>query len=144
MALIAARLNAEVILVVTGTDRYIICLPPPPHLHTPFPLFSPSLISLTVSVDVKHHVYTYLFETELILLPGADALRVYVPPGFALAVRKATQPLKQPACSYCTRIIFMHNYVCISPRPSAAHLCLTRVGRQPEPDCERPTVSCAR
>ena len=25
-----------------------------PHLHTPF---SPSLISFTVSVDVKHHVY---------------------------------------------------------------------------------------
>ena len=28
-----------------------------PHLHTPFPPFSPSLISLMVSVDVKHHVY---------------------------------------------------------------------------------------
>ena len=27
-----------------------------PHLHTP-PPFSPSLISLVVSVDVKHHVY---------------------------------------------------------------------------------------
>ena len=33
-------------------DRYIISLSP--HLHTPF---SPSLISLMVSVDVKHHVY---------------------------------------------------------------------------------------
>ena len=33
--------------------------PPPPHTHTPF---SPFLISLMVSVDVKHHVYllTYL------------------------------------------------------------------------------------
>ena len=43
-------------------DRYIISPPPPPHLHTPFPPFSPSLISLMVSVDVKHHVYllTYL------------------------------------------------------------------------------------
>ena len=28
-----------------------------PHLHAPFPTFSPSLISLMVSVDVKHHVY---------------------------------------------------------------------------------------
>ena len=29
-----------------------------PHLHTPFPpAFSPSLISRTVSVDVKHHVH---------------------------------------------------------------------------------------
>ena len=37
------------------SDRYIISLSP--NLHTPFPLFSPSLISRTVSVDVKHHVY---------------------------------------------------------------------------------------
>ena len=28
-----------------------------PHLHTPFHPFCPSLISLVVSVDVKHHVY---------------------------------------------------------------------------------------
>ena len=28
-----------------------------PHLHTPFPTFSPSLRSLMVSVDVKHHIY---------------------------------------------------------------------------------------
>ena len=34
---------------------YIISLFP--HLHTPFPTFSPSLISLMVSVDVKHHVH---------------------------------------------------------------------------------------
>ena len=25
--------------------------------RTPFPLFPPSLISITVSMDVKHHVY---------------------------------------------------------------------------------------
>ena len=38
------------------SDRYIISLslPPPPYLPS---LFSPSLISLMVSVDVKHHVY---------------------------------------------------------------------------------------
>ena len=30
-----------------------------PHLHTPFPPFSPSLISLMVSVHVKHHAYFY-------------------------------------------------------------------------------------
>ena len=34
------------------SDRYMISLFP--NLHTPF---SPSLISLMVSVDVKHHVY---------------------------------------------------------------------------------------
>ena len=36
-------------------DRYMISLFP--HLHTHFPPFSPSLISLMVSVDVKHHAY---------------------------------------------------------------------------------------
>ena len=44
------------------SDRYIISLSP--HLHTPFSPFSPSLISRTVSVDVKHHVY--------LLMEGAD------------------------------------------------------------------------
>ena len=34
-----------------GTDSLF------PHLHTPFSPFSPSLISLIVSVDVKHYVY---------------------------------------------------------------------------------------
>ena len=51
-ALIAAHLNAG---VIPCSDRYIICLFP--HLHTPLPSFSPSLISLVVSVEVKHHVY---------------------------------------------------------------------------------------
>ena len=37
------------------SGRYIISLFP--HLHTPFPPFSPSLISLMVSVEIKHHVY---------------------------------------------------------------------------------------
>ena len=40
------------------SDRYIISLfPPPPPSLPPFP---PSLISLVVSVDVKHHVYLVL------------------------------------------------------------------------------------
>ena len=56
------------------SDKYIISFfPPPPyplaqhvpkvyiiscpHLHAPFPHFALSLISLVVSVDVKHHVY---------------------------------------------------------------------------------------
>ena len=47
MALIAALLNVGVILVVTVW----------PHLLT----FSPSLISLVVYVDVKHHVYLLTF-----------------------------------------------------------------------------------
>ena len=62
MALFAAHLNAEVILVVVAIGIYIISLSP--HLHTPFP---PSLISLMVSVDVKHHVYLL---TMRIKVPG--------------------------------------------------------------------------
>ena len=48
------------------SDRYIISLPPPPPPY-PLPPFSPSLISLKVSVDVKHHVYllTYLMEAAV-------------------------------------------------------------------------------
>ena len=56
MALIAAHLNAGIILVVT-VYRWVYNLPLPPNLDTPFPTFSPSLISLMVSVGVKHHVY---------------------------------------------------------------------------------------
>ena len=44
------------------SDRYIITLSP--HLHTPVPRFSPSLISLMVSVDVKHHVYLLTLLTD--------------------------------------------------------------------------------
>ena len=80
MALIAAHLNAEVILVVTvsvAIGIHIISLSP--HLHTPFPPFSPSLISLTVSVDVKHHVYFYLASPRLeTLISLGSALRFVV------------------------------------------------------------------
>ena len=37
------------------SDRYLITSPPP----FPLPPFSPSLINLTVFVDVKHHVYIW-------------------------------------------------------------------------------------
>ena len=49
MALVAAHLNAGVILVVTITSLT-------PHLHTPYTSVFISLRSLPVSVDVKHHV----------------------------------------------------------------------------------------
>ena len=64
------------------SDRYIISLfppPQPPHPHTPPPPhpphpppFSPSLISLMVSVDVKHHVYLL---TPSCLRRGSGGLR---------------------------------------------------------------------
>ena len=56
MALIAAHLNAG----HSGGDSVAIGIyysPSPPYHHHPPPLLSPSLISLVVSVDVKHHVY---------------------------------------------------------------------------------------
>ena len=45
------------------SDRYILSIFP--HLHTPFPPPSPSLISLKVSVDVKHHVYLLTLTTRI-------------------------------------------------------------------------------
>ena len=64
MALIAAHLNAghsSVDSVAIG----IIILSLSPHLHTPLPPFSPSLISLTVSVDVKHQVYLLTYPSVM-------------------------------------------------------------------------------
>ena len=55
MALIAAHLNAG---VISGGDSVAVVYNLPlHHLHTPSPLLLSSLISLMVSVDVKHHVY---------------------------------------------------------------------------------------
>ena len=46
------------------SDRYIIIsLSPTSRTHFPPPPFSPSLISLMVSVDVKHHVYLHCLVT---------------------------------------------------------------------------------
>ena len=63
MALIAAYLNAGVILVVTASVATGIIIYNLPLALPPYPLlpFSQSLISLMVSVDVKHHVYLLLF-----------------------------------------------------------------------------------
>ena len=75
MALIAAHPNAGIILVVTVySDRYILSLSP--HLHTPVPVFSPSLINLMVFVDVKHHVelLTYIIVQELCESPWLSVL----------------------------------------------------------------------
>ena len=50
------------------SDRYSISLSPPTSIPPPPPTFSPSLISLMVSVDVKHHVY--LLTSVPLLTPG--------------------------------------------------------------------------
>ena len=64
MALITAHLKADIILVVTVcSDRYILPFFHPSH--TPFPTFSPSLVSLVVSVHVKHHVYLLTYPLSL-------------------------------------------------------------------------------
>ena len=62
MALIAAHLNAG----HSGGDSVARGIYSPglfPHLHTPFPPFPPSVISRTVSVDVKHHIYLLTYST---------------------------------------------------------------------------------
>ena len=64
MALIAAHLNAGVIPWWRCSDRYMVSLSS--LLHTPLSNPPPSLISLMVSVDVKHHVY--LLIQQLLLL----------------------------------------------------------------------------
>ena len=67
MALIAAHLNAGIILVVTlWRQVYNLPLPPPPY---PLPLFSPSLISLMVSVCVCVCVcvFTYLEHVQMLV-----------------------------------------------------------------------------
>ena len=80
MALIAAHRNAG----HSGGDNVAIGIysPSSPHLHTPLPPFCPSLISLMVSVDVKHHVYllTYVkpwpsFDTQCQRGSGANTRR---------------------------------------------------------------------
>ena len=71
MTLTAAHLNAGVILVVT-VSRWVYNLPlPPTSVH-------PSLISLTVSVDVKHHGRgrTINMLSLLTLVPGAPESRL--------------------------------------------------------------------
>ena len=60
MALIAAHLNAD----HSGDDSVAIGIYSP-SFPTSIPPFSPSLISLMVSVDVKHHVYILTYPHPL-------------------------------------------------------------------------------
>ena len=62
MALVAAHLNAGVILVVSVAIG--IQSPSPPTYIPPCPHFSPSVISLMVFVDAKHHVYLLTFKLD--------------------------------------------------------------------------------
>ena len=65
MALITAHLNAG----HSGSDSVAIGIysPSPPTSIPPPPPFSPSLISLMVSVDVKHHVYLLYYHLTVVL-----------------------------------------------------------------------------
>ena len=69
------------------SDRHIIS-PPSPNLRTPF---SPSLISLMVSVDVKHHVYLAL-PTDI----------SYRKSPWLRADRKSGAPVRQPPARCAT------------------------------------------
>ena len=70
MALIAAHLNAghsngDSVAIGIYSPSFHTSIPP--SHPTPPPPFSPSPISLMVSVDVKHHVYllTYLLDLDI-------------------------------------------------------------------------------
>ena len=78
MALIAAHLNAKVILKVTVYRYiYIYKISLFSQLHTPFPAFSPSLISFLVSVDVMLHVYYPPFGISVIVNTSPETARRY-------------------------------------------------------------------
>ena len=59
MALVAAHLKTGVIPVGSVVLGIVSLFP---HLRTPFPTFSRSLISLVVSVDIKHHVWLLTYD----------------------------------------------------------------------------------
>ena len=65
------------------SDRYIISLFPPPPYPPPF---SPSLISLVVSVDVTHHVYLRTQTCEPVLPETLAVVSLVWPSGKALAL----------------------------------------------------------
>ena len=87
MALIAADLNAG----HSGGDSVAIgiCSPSSP---SSIPPFSPSLISLMVSVDVKHHVYLL---TESSQLRNCVKVEVDDLPSLSLIVHTLSVDVKQ-------------------------------------------------
>ena len=88
MALIAAHLNTRVILVVT-VQRQVHNLPLPLQVSIPPAPFSSSLISLMVSVEVKHHIY--LLKVKYSHLPVND---VYI----SKCDRCTNSPFRLPFC----------------------------------------------
>ena len=85
MAVITAHLNARSSSHSGGDSvaiGIIVSLSLSPTSVTPPPPFSPSLISRTVSVDVKHHVYLFtfllLFFLLLLLLLKCNSRPVFV------------------------------------------------------------------
>ena len=72
MALITAHLNAG----HSGGDSVAIAIySPSSPTSIPIPPFSPSLISLMVSVDVKHHVYLLYLLTPVLVSRFGVAVR---------------------------------------------------------------------
>ena len=71
------------------SNRYIFSLFP--HLHTLFPSFSPSLISLMVSVEFKHHVYLFTYRHRLQRITFSYPLTTVVSP-LALRMQHSAVP----------------------------------------------------
>ena len=61
-------------MVSVDVKHHVYLLTPP----YPLPLFSPSLIGLTVSVYVKHHVYLHLLTPHPLFSPSLIILTVSV------------------------------------------------------------------
>ena len=98
------------------SDRYIISLFP--NLHN---LFSPSLISLVVSVDVKHHVY--LFIDSRILSAQQSSNRRCYPDSRVLFEQQSTNCTDYPDSSvlfaqrrshYLTALSYSHSTAIIA------------------------------
>ena len=119
MALIAAHLNAGHSggdSVATGIMSLF------PHLHTTFPPFSPSLISLMVSVDVKHHVYLlylltfYSFLHSVLLSAKCTASVACLLLSFirTFGTRSPTDFNASTKCFQATLLVVLKSYLSVS------------------------------
>ena len=93
------------------SDRYIISLSPYLHAHfPPPPPFSPSLISLMVSLDVKHHVYLLTYNLSATWSRAAALLSVGG--SFSMRMGHTCYFLILSRFDYCNCLLMgTHNFV---------------------------------
>ena len=94
-------------IVSSSVGMIVSLLPPPPY---PLPPFSPSIINLTVSVDVKHHVYLLTVGISNVV-DGAlfrNELHVWGDKYFQRKQRDVAPQTLQMSC--CDVLHVWHNY----------------------------------